>query len=544
MNIIVEFLRKNTITILIWGAIVLVIAVVISQNRAKQARYESAILSPSTCQATVRSLMQDGTLVDVLSNSEDPNGDADSPANKRSVQIREAAADAVDKIVAAGSVSQETALNTLFGLHKDSDSKVKDDATAGLATFGGQSDAKLGVLASHLTDGDPDVRSAVSDGLSKIGGDKVAKLAAGLIKNSVAQDSVLTILGGLGKPAVPYVEQYLNDPDVAFRVKMVNLLGKLGDPSIIPALIATTKTNEPAVRRVAVIALTQIVQTTESAKDKSGKPTASPGDLALAKSAEPTLIDVVNNPADDSDVRSQAALTLGYTASPEAVKGLVATLGDFDARVASSALTGVETAGPVAVEPLTKALSTGDLRSRSAAAQALGAIQTPQALAALQTAMSSETVDPAIRRSGAIGLGMGSTANPEVVKMLVAALGDKNGLVADAASTSLLNPPLASAAIPDLVAAFGKPAPVPFMASQTLVRMTGEARPAVVAALQGALTSKNPQSQTWAAVTVGQSDIKDAPIVARLNALATTGSTPDLKWVASQAVEEVQGASS
>jgi len=544
MNIILALLQKNKITIVVWIAIILVISIVVQQNRARQARYEAQILDPKSCDATVQELMTNGSLVDVLSNSEDPNGDADSPENKRSLQIREAAATAVGRIVTAGKLSQDAELNTLFGLHKDSDGKVKDAATAGLATFGSQSDAKLATLTDHLKDGDPDVRGAVTDGLGKIGGDKVAKLTAGLIKDSVAQDSVLSVLGGLGKTAVPYVERHLDDPDVTFRQKMVNLIGKLGDPSTIPALMDTTKTNLPAIRRVAIIALTQIVQSTESAKDKDGKPTASAGDLALAKSAEPTLIDVVNNPEDDSDVRSQAALTLGYTASPAAVKGLVATLGDFDTRVAQAALTGVETAGPVAVAPLSKALATGDIRSRAAAAQALGAIQTPQALASLQSVMSNPTTDPEVRRSGACGLGLGNTANPQVIKMLVTALGDKNGLVADAASTSLLNPSLASAAVPELVAGFSKPSPTPFLASQTLEHMTGEARPAVVAALQGALDSNNPDAQTWAAVTIGQSDIKDAPVVAALNKLAQDGSTPTVKWVAGQAAQQLQGPSS
>lgn len=544
MNVVVEFLRKNMVTILVWAGIVLVIGVVVSQNRARQAGYEASILDPKSCQSTVQSLMENGSLVDVLSNSEDPNGDADSPENKRSVQIRQAAAGAVDKIVADGKLSQDAELTTLFGLHKDSDDTVKGDATAGLATFGSQSQAHLATLTDHLKDGDPDVRGAVTDGLGKIGGDQVAKLTSALIKDPVAQDSVLTVLGGLGKTAVPYVEQRLNDPDLSFRQSMVNLIGKLGDPSTIPALINTANTDQPAVRRVAIIALTQIVQATESTKDKNGKPTASPSDIALANSAEPTLIAVVNNPADDSDVRSQAALTLGYTASPAAVKGLVATLGDFDTRVAQAALTGVETAGPSAVGPLIQALGTGDPRSRAEAAQALGAIQTPQALAALQGVMSNPTVDPAIRRNGARGLGLGNSSNPQVVSMLVAALGDKDGLVADAASSSLLNPALAAAAVPELVAAFQKPAPVPFVASETLVHMTGEARPAVVGALEGALASGNADAQTWAAVTIGQSDIKDAPVVAALDKLAATGSTPSVKYAAGQAAQQIQTASS
>ena len=544
MNKLVELLRKNMITILVWVGIVVIISIVVQQNRARQANYEASILNPSKCDATVQELMANGSLVDVLSNSEDPNGDADSPENKRSLQIRETAATAVDRIVTAAKLPQDAILNTLFGLHKDSDGKVKDAATAGIATFGSQSDTKLASLVDHLKDGDPDVRGAVTDGLGKIGGDKVAKLSAELIKDSVAQDSVLTVLGGLGKTAVPYVERHLDDPDVTFRQKMVNLIGKLGDPSTIPALIDTTKTPLPAIRRVAIIALTQIVQATESAKDKDGKPTASAGDLALAKSAEPTLIDVVNNPDDDSDVRSQAALTLGYTASPAAVKGLVATLGDFDTRVAQAALTGVETAGPVAVEPLTQALATGDVRSRANAAQALGAIQTPQALASLQSVMSNPSSDPEVRRNGARGLGLGNTANPQVVKMLVTALGDNNGLVADAASTSLLNPSLAAAAVPELVAGFREATPTPFLASQTLVHMTGEARPAVVAALQGALDSNNADAQTWAAVTIGQSDIRDAPVVAALTKLSVDGSTPTVKWAAGQAAQQVQGSSS
>src|SRR5207248_2024683 len=99
----------------------------------------------------------------------------------------------------------------------------------------------------------------VSDGLGKIGGDNVANLTAKMIKDPVAQDSVLTVLGGLGKTAVPYVVPHLGDPDLAFRQKMVDLVGKLGDTSTIPALINVTTTDQPAIRRVAIIALTKIV---------------------------------------------------------------------------------------------------------------------------------------------------------------------------------------------------------------------------------------------------------------------------------------------
>ncbi len=94
---------------------------------------------------------------------------------------------------------------------------------------------------------------------------------------------------------------------------------------------------------------------------------------------------------------------------------------------------------------------------------------------------------------------MGQSGNKLFLPILTRALGDTDGTVASAASDALLSPAAASNAVPSLIAAFARPDPVPFEASQTLARMGNLSVPS----LKTAAASPNPRVQTWAAVTLG-----------------------------------------
>ena len=91
----------------------------------------------------MRDLVANGSLIDVLSNTEDPNGDAQSPVSLASNTLRENAALSVNKLVGSAQVSQQAVLTALLNLDKDSDSAVQTDAINGLTAFAKQSDGNL-----------------------------------------------------------------------------------------------------------------------------------------------------------------------------------------------------------------------------------------------------------------------------------------------------------------------------------------------------------------------------------------------------------------
>lgn len=571
MNKAVSALRARLRAILIWVVIIAAIFGLVTVNRNKQARLEAALASAdaNTRDATVQELIGQDRLIDVLTNTQNPNEDKDSAQNKKSVTIRQNAADSVNRLATAKKIDAKAAMNTLFLLRKDPDQGVKDRATDGLTALGKESDANLRAIVSRLKDGDPDIRGAAVDALAKIGGANTAQAVDPMVKDPAAQDAAQSALVKLapegtetrwataGTPSVPFIIAHLKEPETASDLtrqqQLVDMLRQIASPTAVPTLMETARTSPPSVRRIALVALANTVLSTYAAKrgfdlatadfpaqqkkDPKAKPPA-PGptaeDIAQVTQAEPVLIAALQNSNDDSEARSQAALTLGKTASPQAIAALGGALDDFDTRVRRAALQGITSVGPAAVPSLIAALKTGDALTRPAAAQALGGIGSPPAVAALNVAFANPATPIDVRESAAIGLG--SSGNPAVVPSLVAALGDPNGRVASAASVALQSSELTAAAVPPLVAAFTRPAPVPFNASQTLAQLGARALPA----LQAAAASPNPQTQTWAAVTLGQMESRAPSVIAALTPLKNSAN-PSVQWAATQALDRLSG---
>jgi len=546
------------VTIIVWGVLILFVVALVSYNRTAQARTVAALSSnsPAVRDRAVRGLVQSGRLTDVLAATQDPNSDAKSEQNLESATLRENAAASVNALAAGHQVSDRQALDTLFLLRKDTDSKVQDTATAGLATLGAANDANLALIVGNLSNGDPDIRGAAVAALDKIGGDKVAKRVDPLMQTPEAQDSAQAAMQGLGGTAVPYLLAHLDTPKPDFKQKVLGMLGQIASPAAVPALVKAAADPDPSVRRLAQSALADTVinnfstlqkaQVTLStdAKDPKKKPadltadqeaiTKAAASFAQTKAAAPALVSTLRNPEADSQARTQSALALGRIGSAEAITALVASLGDYDALVRNAALQGVQSAGPPATGPLATALAQGTQDTRAAAAQALGAIGGASGIAALHALVGNYATSPAVRQAAVQGLGQ--SGSPQAVPILVAALADPDGGVASAASDALLTPDLEAAAVPLLVALFDKPAPVPFNASQTLSRMGNLPVPA----LRQAAGSASPQVQTWAAVTLGETDSKDPGITQALTPL-TRSANADVQYAATQALGRLAG---
>lgn len=574
MSSVLSFFQARLRAILIVAALVLAVFGLVSYNRASQAKLETALASPdqNTRDGAVQRLVGSGRLMDVLINTQNPDEDKTSPQNVTSLQIRKNAADSVNRLTTENKVTPAQALDTGFALCKDSETSVKDIAKAGLATLAGQSDANLKAVVDRLSNGDPDIRGAAVDVLGKVGGDKAAAQVNAVLPLPAAQDSAISALQKIGAPSVPLVVAHLEDPkvqdDIAFRQQMVGLLDQIASPASVGELTKlANKTDQPSVQRLAQVALADVVLAAyNGVRTAQNALTAAQGDLGKAKDAaaqtaaqkaltdaqaaapkaeaalplvrgvEPTLGAVLQDLNADSEARAQAALALGRFASPTAVASLVTALGDFDARVRDAALAGIQSAGPPAIGPLTAALARPD--TGASAAQALGGIGTPAAVAALDAALTNPATPVAVREGATVGLGR--SGNPAVIATLVRALGDADGAVASAAQQGLLTPALEHDAIPALVASFNQPTPAPFNASQTLARMGALTQSDVVPALTRAIGTGGAPAQTWAAVTLGQSGSKDGAVISALQGLARS-QNPQVQYAAQQSLVQLVG---
>lgn len=546
---VLNAIRARAVTIIVWVVIIAGFFAFNSYNQSVKASQTAALGSDSQTvrDAEVLKLANAGTLVDALGNTQNLNEDANSPTNTKSVLIRQEAVDSMTRLVSSNQLSADQALPIFFSFYKDSDSKVKSSSTDAISALGKQNSTNLTTIVQRLKDDDPDLRAAAVEALGKIGTDAAAKQVADLLSDKTSRDAAESAMSSIGNSAVPYLIPHINDPDVEFSQKIISILGGIGDPVAVPSLISTVNSASAATRRIGVVAIANIVLSTYNARDKallaaktaaaSTPPTGPTAeDLATVNKAEPLLIALATSSGDDPDARALATLSLGKIGGTEAITALVKSLQDFDPKISDAAIAALQSVGNPAVPSLVALLDDSKVRivTRANAAEALGGVGSPVAIASLNSAFASASTPTAIRRSAALGLG--NSGVKAVIPTLVKALGDKDGVVASIASSALLNPDLQEGAIPQLIASFQAPTPVPFEASQTLSRMGNVPVDALKTVLQGSNTT----SQTWAAVTLGQIGTKDPTVIAELTPLAGS-TTPGVKWAASQAIEQLTG---
>ena len=563
MSRITAWFQASRWTITIIAVLFLGIYGLVSFNRSHQKALEATLASgsPAARDAAVLGLVNSGHLVDTLINTQNPDEDATSPRNQRSLLIRQNATDSVNRLTAAGKITPAQSFDTLFLICKDSGTGIKADAETGLTALGRQNDSNLNAIVKRLSNGDPDIRGAAADVLGMIGGAKTAAAVNTVLSDTAAQDSAISALQKIGAPSVPLVVAHLEDPsalnDIAFRQQMVSLLDQITAPSSIPELIKVAEeAGQPSVQRLAQVALADTVlaaytsvQTAQAAvaaaKDPAAKKTAvttltqADAALPLVRSGETTLRGILSDTNAASESRSQAALALGQEASPKAIAALVKGLGDFDAQVRDAAETGLQSSGPAAVGPLTAALTQGEAINRAGAAEALGGIGTPAAVSALTAALQSPATPDTVRESAVVGLGR--SGDPAVIPTLVRALGDRDGIVAVSAENGLLTPALAKPAIPQLVAALSQPTPVPFNAGETLGHMGALAESDAVPLLTRSVASDPPPTQTWAAITLGEIGSKVPSVLTALQSLSKS-TDPHVQYAASQSLLKLAGA--
>jgi HEAT repeat protein len=297
-------------------------------------------------------------------------------------------------------------------LLKDSDADVRARVTEALATIG---KSYINLLIPAMKDSDGNVQTGAKDALVAIG-PEVIPLVKKAARESDLRSAAFDVLIRIGEPSIPAIISLLHDPDQDVRMAAADALAKINGPDGKPsrkgtvALLQATK-DKAAVRRVAISSLCTICD----------------------PRATDLLVDVLAHTRDDGEVRARAARALSVIGGEKAIAALTNALGDWDLKVRTSVITGLQTMGEVVVQPVMSAIASGSTEVRRAGASVLEKIDSPIALKALLQLAGDK--DPVIRASVARGLGY-QTSNVRS-DVLIAMLADPDGTVADTAADVL-----------------------------------------------------------------------------------------------------------
>lgn len=361
-------------------------------------------------------------------------------------------------------------------------------------------------LCNSLKDPDWTVRMTVVEALAKIRDARAIEPLVDLLKDEkpAVQKAVSEALIAHGGQAVPALTRALSDKAAVSRINAAIALGMIGDAKAVPALCGALKDSEPQIRQYAAEALGKIgdkraikplseaLQDAErtvtdaaaAALQKIGLPTdpASQAKFAIARAdwnraialgavAVEPLIEAMSNP--NTDVRRNAAKSLGV-------------IGD-----------------PRAIQPLLNALADEEWFVRESAAWSLGHINDPSVSKILVAALRDRRV--MVRESAAKALA--ELADPQTIDALVEALRDEEYAVAEAAALALSN--IGAPAVGPLLAAFRD--------SSSAVRH------AIAEALEKIGVPDEPVAQAWYAVVQGDwaraiemGDLAVEPLIATL----------------------------
>lgn len=391
-----------------------------------------------------------------------------------------------------------------------------------------------------LKDADADVRTRVTEALAILAKDRIELLIPAMKdSDGNVQAGAKDALVAIGPKVIPYVTKAARETDL--RAAAFEVLIRVGEPSI-PAITSLLRDKDQDVRMAAADSLSKIT-------DKNGKPSHL-GTLALLQAAKDTaavrrvaisslcticdpratdlLVQVLTHTRDDGEVRARAARALSVIGGPKAIDALTSSLGDWDLKVRTSVITGLQTMGETAVQPVVAAMASGSTEVRRAGASVLEKIDSPGALQALlQLAKDS---DPVVRASVARGLGFQSSSVRSDV--LVSMLADPNGAVADTAANVLaeLGANGNISVIDNLAAVLLSSADdvVKFRAADALSSI---GRPSVNRLLQ--CLGKGGTSAKYAIYALGR--IRDPRIKGTLKKFVAA-SDPNLAWVAKRAL--------
>ena len=445
----------------------------------------------------------------------------------------------VQSAVALADLNNPDAVKQAIQMLKDQDKPVSEQALKTLEQIGASNPANLKALAAGLGDGDAGVRRGVVKSLSDPEGgigprtnpDVVQALVAEAVSTDASRAAVGDVLSSslfdpsANSRSVPALELLLTNKDDTVKQGAADALGKIGDQTAAPSLLALLHNPQTsmAVQNVVVGAL----------------------GLIAAPSSQADLIAALKNPVYEASARAQAAEGLGSIASPQAVEALLQTLTTDNLGLRSSAVTSLARAGrvgitgkpnPSIVSQLVAALNNPAPQVKLGIAKTLGIIASPQAAPALISLLKNSGASDsteAIRIQAADALGFPD--DKAGIAPLIEALTKEQGKVAKAASEALSR--IGASASPALIKLLGKgDVPAFYAASALGLQGAGTDSKQTLAALQKAANSPNTRVQRWAAVALGDTNLQGAqPILEQL----THSPDPEVAYVARHQIDGI-----
>ena len=274
------------------------------------------------------------------------------------------------------------------------DTDARDQAAAALLDMGERAVPAL-VEACEVVEGT--VRAKVIQVLGEVGDARAVNVLVRALADEAVSDDAARGLTRIGKEAVPALVEACELVEGPVRAKVIQVLGKAGDPRAVDVLTRALADADEAVREDAAEGLMNM------------------GDVGF-----PVLVKVLQ--VARGQARTKAVRLLGKTGDERAAVALVPLVLDADrtvARTAESALRRITGArghvavalakvGTGAVPPLIAALSSSLPEIRRAAIEALIKIGDPRALPAMKEALADPDMD--VRRAAAEALARGHLA--------------------------------------------------------------------------------------------------------------------------------------
>ncbi len=355
----------------------------------------------------------------------------------------------------------------------DKDQRVRELATTGLTRMGKDAVDALAVAAKNedagmrqmainalgvaarpeavpaltiaIKDPDPAVREAAVTALGYTGSDKaIAPLTDAITSEDLNLRAVaIPAFARLGKPAIDALAEISKHQQWQVRRAVVDSLGMMALPEVVPALNRMVPDQEPRVRVAAAMAIakvgpaakssiTPLVNNLGDANDEVRESAA----IALARIApgNDTAIPAIVKALREGDARTKAGASLAIARlgplAPAAVDPLINALKDADQSVVTTARLALVKLGYEAVPGLVKALRGDDVDGRVLVMGVLGQIGTDAAAAADMLVFLLQDPDQKIRDSAVYALGqIGTDGKAALIK---AARGEDKKLAAAA----------------------------------------------------------------------------------------------------------------
>ena len=295
--------------------------------------------------------------------------------------------------------------------------------------LGEQRDARAAyALIEALHDEDTNVRYHAIEALGKLKAvevvDKLAEVAesSDFFLGFAALDALVRI--GDAR-IVPRMLPLLNDE--LLRDQTINLLGQLGDESVVAPLTAILNTPETAATHLIAGALAALSDRYEKQYGE-GRHIADIASHEISATGVQNLLDQLEEWTSKEDVRS-IALVLGWLKRPGVDRALTRLLGQIDLR--DEIIEALVSHGPATVDLLMSQLTAEDMEVRRSAVVALGRIGDSTATSALVNALSDEAL--AFDAANALG----QIGDPQAVDGLLNLIGSEDASLRQAVVAAL-----------------------------------------------------------------------------------------------------------